>query len=131
MKFFSDAEPANFSDGVVGCSSFDNIPVDVERNVVPFETSDIGTECGPLVLLIQCVDIRVVLVVSGLHKIVSTTSVSFPMVGVSPGHSCLVNQVIYHAANARENFAGFRCLFRFTGTSICLGCCSIVVVVAF
>ena len=131
MNFLTDAEPANFGDGVVGCSSFHNIPVDVERDTVFDEASDIGTECGPLVLLIQCIDVRVVLVVSGLHIVVSTTSISFPVVGVSPGHSCLVNQVVYHAANARENFAGFRCLFRFTGTSICLGCCSIVVVDAF
>ena len=41
-------------------------------------------------LCIQCVDVRVVLVVSGLHGAVSTNSVSFPMVGVSPGYSCLV-----------------------------------------
>ena len=131
MVFFTDAEPTNLCDGIVGGSSFNYIPFDVIGNVVPSELPDILTECGPLVLLIQCIDVRVVLVVSGLHKIVSTTSISFPVVGVSPGHSCLVNQVIYHAANARENFAGFRCLFRFTGTSICLGCCSIVVVDAF
>ena len=127
VKFFTNTEPANFGSWIEWGSSFDNIPVDVERDTVFDELPDILTECGSCVGLIQCVDVRVVLVVSGLHWIVSTTSVCFPVVGVSPGHSCLVNQVIYHAANARENFAGFRCLFRFTGTSICLGCCSIVV----
>ena len=128
MNFLTDAEPANFGDGVLGCSSFHNIPVDVERDTVFDETSDIGTECGPLVLLIQCVDVRVVLVVSGLHWVVSTTSIGFPLIGVCPGDSCLVHQVIHHAANTREYLAGFRCLLRFTGTSVCLGCCSIVVI---
>ncbi len=112
MKFFSDAEPANFSDGVVGCSSFDNIPVDVERNVVPFETSDIGTDCGPLVLLIQYVDVRVVLVVPGLHWVVSTTSVRFPVTGVSSGDSCPMHQVVHHAAYSMEYVTGFRCFQR-------------------
>ena len=112
MKFFSDAEPANFGDGVVGCSSFYNIPVDVERDTVFDETSDIGTECGPLVLLIQCVDVRVVLVVSGLHWIVSTTSVCFPVTGVSSGDSCPIHQVVHHAAYSREYFTGFRCFQR-------------------
>ena len=55
MNFLTNAEPANFGDGVVGCSSFYNIPVDVERDTVFDEASDIGTECGPLVLLIQCI----------------------------------------------------------------------------
>ena len=103
MDLLTDAEPANFGDGVVGCSSFENIPVDVERNVVPFETSDIGTEC---------VDVRVVLVVSGLHWIVSTTSVCFPVTGVSSVDSCPIHQVVHHAAYSREYFTGFRCFQR-------------------
>ena len=114
MNFLTDAEPANFGDGVVGCSSFHNIPVDVERDTVFDEASDIGTECGPLVLLIQCVDVRVVLVVSGLHWVVSTTSIGFPLIGVCPGDSCLVHQVVHHAANSREDFAGFRPFKRHT-----------------
>ena len=32
MNLFTDAEPANFGDGVVGCCSFKDIPVDVERD---------------------------------------------------------------------------------------------------
>ena len=55
MKFFTDAEPANFCDGIEGSSSFYDIPVDVERDTLSFEIPDIGTECGPLVLLIQCI----------------------------------------------------------------------------
>ena len=114
MNFLTDAEPANFGDGVVGCSSFHNIPVDVERDTVFDEASDIGTECGPLVLLIQCVDVRVVLVVSGLHGIVSKTSICFPVTGVSPGDSCPIHQVVHHAAYAREYLAGARLFQGFT-----------------
>ena len=112
MKFFTDAEPANFCDGIEGSSSFYDIPVDVERDTLSFEIPDISTECGPLVLLIQCVDVRVVLVVSGLHGIVSTTSVCFPVTGVSPGDSCPIHQVVHHAAYSREYFTGFRCFQR-------------------
>ena len=54
VHLFTDAKPANFGDGVVGCSSFNNIPVDVKRNTVFDEFPDICTECGPLMLLIQC-----------------------------------------------------------------------------
>ena len=108
MDLLTDAEPANFGDGVVGCSSFYNIPVDVERDTVFDETSDIGTECGPLVLLIQCVDVRVVLVVSGLHWIVSTTSVCFPVTGVSSGDSCSVHHIAHLAANAWEDSVCFK-----------------------
>ena len=81
MLLFTDAEPANFGDGVVGCSSFENIPVDIERNVVPFETSDIGTEC---------VDVRVVLVVSGLHVVVSATSVGMDIKSIRISHVDLI-----------------------------------------
>ena len=98
VHLFTDAKPANFGDGVVGCSSFNNIPVDVERDTVFDEIPDICTECGPLMLLIQCCDVSVVLVVSGLHWIVSTTSVCFPVTGVSPGDSCPIHQVVHHAA---------------------------------
>ena len=55
VLFFTYTESANFCDGIVGSSSFHNIPVDVERDTVFDEASDIGTECGPLVLLIQCI----------------------------------------------------------------------------
>ena len=130
VKFFTNTESANFGCWIVWCSSFDNIPVDVERDIVFDEFPDIFTECGPLVLLIQCVDVRVVLVVSGLHWVVSTTSIGFPLIGVCPGDSCLVHQIVHLAANAREDFTCFRLLFRATGTSIGLGCCSIVIVVA-
>ena len=70
VKLFSNAESANFSDGVVGGSSLNNIPVDVERDVVPFEVSNICTECGPLMILIQCVDVRIMLVKPDLHEII-------------------------------------------------------------
>ena len=70
VKFFSNAEPANFRDGVEGGSSLNNIPVDVERDVVPFEISNICTECGPLMILIQCVDVRIMLVEPDLHEII-------------------------------------------------------------
>ena len=103
MHLFTDAEPANFGDGVVGSSSFNNIPVDVERNTVFDEFPDICTECGPLMLLIQCCDVTHVLSVPGLHLVVGTSSVGFPVVGISPVH-----QVVHHAANSREDFAGFR-----------------------
>ena len=112
MVFFTDAEPTNLCDGIVGGSSFNYIPFDVIGNVVPSELPDILTECGPLVLLIQCVDVRVVLVVSGLHGIVGTTSVCFPVTGVSPGDSCPIHQVVHHAAYSREYFTGFRCFQR-------------------
>ena len=106
VKFFTNTEPANFGSWIEWGSSFDNIPVDVERDTVFDELPDILTECGSCVGLIQCVDVRVVLVVSGLHWIVSTTSVGLPLVGVCPGNSGFVDQVIHHAANAREYLAG-------------------------
>ena len=108
MLLFTDAEPTNLGDRIVGCSSLNNIPVDVERDTVFYEFPDIFTESGAFVVLILSVDVRVVLVVSGLHVVVSATSISFPMVGVSPSDSCPVHQVVHHAANAREDFAGFR-----------------------
>ena len=46
MVFLTDAEPTNFSDGIVGGSSFYNIPVDVKRDIVFDEFSDIFTESG-------------------------------------------------------------------------------------
>ena len=69
------------------------------------------------------------LVISGFHKVVSATSICFPVVSVFPGDSCLVHQVVHLAANAREDFTCFRLFFRATGTSVGLGCCSIVVVI--
>ena len=62
MKFFTDTEPANFGDGVEGGSSFDHLPFNVVGDVVPYEMSNICTECGPLMVLIQCVHVRIVLV---------------------------------------------------------------------
>ena len=41
VLFFTYTESANFCDGIVGSSSFDNIPVDVERDIVFDEFSDI------------------------------------------------------------------------------------------
>ena len=129
MAFFTDTEPANFCDGVVGGSSFDNLPFDVMGNVVPDEFSDIGTECGPLVILIQCVHVRIVLVIPGLHGVVGGTSVCLPVAGVSPGDSSLVHQIVHLAANAWEDLYMCQAFLGFTGTFEGLGCCSIVVVV--
>ena len=114
VQFFTNTESANFCDWIVGCSSFYYFPFDVVGDVVPFETPDISTECSPFVVLISSVDVRVMLVVPGLHWIVSTASVGFPVVGVCPGYSGFVHQVVYHAAFAREYLTGFRGLFRST-----------------
>ena len=108
MFLFSDAEPTDLGDRIVGCSSLYNIPVDVKRDIVFDEFSDIFTKSSSCVVLIQSVDVRVVLVVSGLHVVISATSVGLPLVGVSPGNSGFVDQVIHHAANAREYLAGVR-----------------------
>ena len=108
MLLFSDAEPTDLGDRIVGCSSLYNIPVDVKRDIVFDEFSDIFTKSSSCVVLIQSVDVRVVLVVSGLHVVISATSVGLPLVGVSPGNSGFVDQVIHHAANAREYLAGVR-----------------------
>ena len=108
MNLFTDAESANFGDGIVGRSSFNNIPFDVVGYVILYETPDISTESGPLLLLIHSVYVRVVLVYPGLQWVVCGTSVSLPVAGVSPGDSGFVDQVINHAANAREYLAGFR-----------------------
>ena len=43
VLFFTYTEFANFCDGVVGSSSFHNIPVDVERDIVFDEFPDIFT----------------------------------------------------------------------------------------
>ena len=128
MNFFTDAESANFGDGIVGCSSFYNIPFDVVGYVVPYEAPDISTECGPLVILIQCIDVRVVLVYPGLQWVVSGTSVSLPVAGVSPGDSCLVHQVVHLAANAWEDSACFRLFQWSTSAFECLDSCSIIIV---
>ena len=103
MVLFTDTESANFGDGIEGSSSLDNSPIDVMGNVVPFEFSNICTECGSLVFLIQCVHVRIVLVKPGLHWFIGGTSVCLPVAGVSPGDSCLVHQVVHHAANAWED----------------------------
>ena len=82
VNLFTDAESANFDDGIVGGSSLDNIPFDVVWYAIPNETPNICTECGPLVLLIQCVYVRIVLVHPGLEWVVSATSVGLPVAGV-------------------------------------------------
>ena len=61
VDLFTDAESANFGDGIVGGSSLDYIPFDVVWYAVPNETPDMCTECGPLVLLIQCVYVRIII----------------------------------------------------------------------
>ena len=130
MNLFTDAESANFGDGIVGGSSLDYIPFDAVRDAVPDETPDICTECGPLVLLIQCGYIRIVLVHPGLQWVVSATSIGLPVAGVSSGDSCPVHHIVHHAANPWENSAGFRLFLWEARTSILLlGCCSIIVVV--
>ena len=75
-------------------------------NVVPYDRSDILSEGDACVLLIHSVDVRHVAVVPGLHRVIGATSVGFPVVGVSPGDSGFVDQVVHHAANAREYLAG-------------------------
>ena len=41
MELFRNTEPANFCYGVVWCSSFKDIPVDVERDALSDEIPDI------------------------------------------------------------------------------------------
>ena len=114
VKFFTNTESANFGCWIVWCSSFDNIPVDVERDIVFDELSDILTECGACVGLILGGNVRHVLVVPGLHGVIGATSVGLPLAGVSPGDSGFVHQVVHHAANAREYLAGVRMFQGFT-----------------
>ena len=83
-------------------------------DVVPYERPDIFTEGGPSVVLIHSVDVRHVLVVPGLHGVIGATSVGLPVVGVSPGHSGFVDQVVHHAANSREYLTGVRVFQGFT-----------------
>ena len=83
-------------------------------DVVPYERPDILTESGACVVLIHSVNVRHVLVVPGLHGVVGATSVGLPVVGVSPGHSGFVDQVVHHAAYAREYLAGVRLFQGFT-----------------
>ena len=65
-------------------------------------------------VLILSVDVSHVLVVPGLHWVVGTTSLGLPLIGVSPGNSGFVDQVVHHAANAREYLAGVRMFQGFT-----------------
>ena len=104
----TDTEPANFCDGNEGCSSFHYLPFDIVGGVVPFERPDIFTEGGACVLLILSVYVIHVAIVPGLHWVVGTASVGFPVVCVIPGNSGFVDQVVHHAANAREYLAGVR-----------------------
>ena len=70
VELFSDTESANFGDGVEGGSSLDHLPFDVVGDVISYEMSDICTQCGPLVILIHCVYVRLVLVKPGLHWVI-------------------------------------------------------------
>ena len=108
VAFFTDTEPANFCDGVVGGSSFYNLPFDVMGNVVPDEFPDIGT---------------------GLHGVVGGTSVCLPVAGVSPGDSSLVHQIVHLAANAWEDSACFRLFQWSTSAFESLGSCSIIIII--
>ena len=112
MLLFTDAEPTDLGDRIVGCSSLYNIPVDVKRDIVFDEFSYIFTESGSCVVLILSVDVRHVLSISGFHKVVSATSVCFPVVSIFPGDSGSVHQVVHHAANPWEYLAGFRPFLR-------------------
>ena len=105
---FTDTEPANFCDGIEGCSYFHYLPFDIVGGVVPDERPDIFTEGGACVLLILSVYVIHVAIVPGLHWVVGTASVGFPVIGVCPGNSGFVDQVVHHAANAREYLTGFR-----------------------
>ena len=84
-------------------------------DVVPYERPDIFTEGGACVVQVHIVDVRHVLVKPGLHWVVGATSVGLPVVGVSPGHSGFVDQVVHHAANSREYLTGFRSFQRHAG----------------
>ena len=130
MELFTDTEPANFCCGVVWCSSFHDIPVDVKRDALSFEIPDILAQSGPFPLLILRIDVSVMLIDPGLQRVVGGTSVGFPVVGVSPGDGGPVHHIVHHAANPWENSAGFRLFLWEARTSILLlGCCSIIVVV--
>lgn len=130
MELFTNTEPANFCYGVVWCSSFKDIPVDVKRDALSDEIPDILAQSSPLPLLILSVDVIVMLVNPGLQRVVGGTSVGFPMVGVSPGDGGPVHHIVHHAANPWENSAGFRLFLWEARTSILLlGCCSIIVIV--
>ena len=83
-------------------------------DVVPYERPNIFTKGGACVVDIHSVYVRHVLVVPGLHWVVGATSVGLPVVGVSPGYSGFVDQVVHHAAYAREYLAGVRVLQGFT-----------------
>ena len=125
MELFTNTEPANFCYGVVWCSSFKDIPVDVERDALSDEIPDILAQSGPLPLILS-IDVIIVLINPGLQRVVGGTSVGFPMVGVSPGDVGPVHHIVHHAANPWENSAGFRLFLWEARTSILLlGCCSI------
>ena len=129
VNLFTDTESVNFDDGIVGGSSLDNIPFNVVWYAVPNETPDICTECGPLVLLIQRVYVRIVMVHPGLEWDVSATSVGLPVAGVSSGDSCSVHHIAHLAANAWEDSACFRLLQWSTSAFESLGSCSIIIII--
>ena len=110
----TDTEPANSCDRIEGCSYFHYLPFDIVGGVVPEEGPDIFTGVDACVLLILSVDVIHVAIVPGLHWVVGTTSVGLPVIGVSPGNSGFVDQVVHHAANAREYLAGVRMFQGFT-----------------
>ena len=104
MELFINTESANFGDGIVGCSSLNDGPIDGVWDILPNELSDINTQSCATSLLILCVYITIVLVYPGLNWVVGRPSVGLPVAGVSPGDSCLVHQVVHHAANAWEDY---------------------------
>ena len=112
VLLFTDAEPTHLGDRIVGCSSLYYLPFDVVGDVVPYERPDILTESSACVVLILCINVRHVLSVPGLHRVVGTTSVGLPVVSVSSGDSCFVHHIFHYAAFSREYLAGVRCLVR-------------------
>ena len=70
VVLFSNAESAYLSDRVERCSSLDHLPFDVVGDVVPLELSDICTECGSFVILILCVNVKIMLVKPSLHGVI-------------------------------------------------------------
>ena len=79
MELFINTESANFGDGIVGCSSLDDGPVDGVWDILPYELSDINTQSCATPLLILCVYITIVLVYPGLNWVIGRPSVGLPV----------------------------------------------------
>ena len=129
VELFINTESANFGDGIVGCSSLDDGPVDGVWDILPYELSDINTQSCATPLLILCVYITIVLVYPGLNWVVGRPSVGLPVAGVSPGDSGSVHQVVHLTANSRKDSAGIRLsMWSASAFKLLLGCCSIVTI---